>query len=284
MNKTDRILGSLIGFAIGDAMGATTEFMSPEQIKETYGTVKDIIGGGWLHIGSGQVTDDTQMMMCVYRAMREADGKGLIPTLRLVCRNFRDWADSNPPDIGGACKRAIYGTNWTEPEEWVMANLSRQREQGYEDLGNGGLMRCLVPCLLGDITMAIKQGLLTHSNNTSEFSIENYYGMIRNALEGKRRRLIMPCASNKGNGHVQNTLVDVEWFFVHSKSFEECILRAVNNGDDADTVAALTGGLAGAYYGLEGIPNRWIGQLDTTVYSELVDCADWVCSKVVRIV
>mgnify|MGYP002521611381 CR=1 FL=1 len=61
----DKVLGSLIGFAIGDAMGATTEFMNKEAIKEQYGELRDIIGGGWLHLMPGQVTDDTQMTLCI---------------------------------------------------------------------------------------------------------------------------------------------------------------------------------------------------------------------------
>lgn len=55
----DKVRGSLFGFAIGDAMGATTEFMSTKSIKLKYGMVDQIIGGGWLNLKAGKVTDDT---------------------------------------------------------------------------------------------------------------------------------------------------------------------------------------------------------------------------------
>ena len=60
-NRYDGILGALYGFAIGDAMGATTEFMDEHQIKAKYGQVDNIVGGGWLKLEAGQVTDDTQI-------------------------------------------------------------------------------------------------------------------------------------------------------------------------------------------------------------------------------
>ena len=67
-----KIKGALYGFAIGDAMGATTEFMTRSEIADKYGAVTNIIGGGWLHLEPGQVTDDTQMMLCVCDAIKES--------------------------------------------------------------------------------------------------------------------------------------------------------------------------------------------------------------------
>lgn len=67
--KRNKIAGAIYGFAIGDAMGATTEFMSEEQIKKSFGQVTDILGGGWLNLKVGEVTDDTQMSICVMNAL-----------------------------------------------------------------------------------------------------------------------------------------------------------------------------------------------------------------------
>ena len=55
----DRALGAYLGFAIGDALGATVEFMRPREIAQAYGVHRDMIGGGWLKLPVGQVTDDT---------------------------------------------------------------------------------------------------------------------------------------------------------------------------------------------------------------------------------
>ncbi|MBA2876250.1 ADP-ribosylglycohydrolase family protein [Thermaerobacillus caldiproteolyticus] len=61
----DKIKGGLFGLAIGDALGATTEFMNITEIQEKYGKVTDIIGGGWLNLSPGKVTDDTAMTIAV---------------------------------------------------------------------------------------------------------------------------------------------------------------------------------------------------------------------------
>lgn len=103
--KKDRnhILGSLLGFAIGDAMGATTEFMTKGEIHQKYGEVNQIIGGGWLNLRPGEVTDDTQMMMIVANARM----KGKCEFLHNCCTGFVKWLRSNPVDVGGACRTAI---------------------------------------------------------------------------------------------------------------------------------------------------------------------------------
>ncbi len=65
----------------------------------------------------------------------------------------------------------------------------------------------------------------------------------------------------RGSGYVVDTLEVALWAFYHSNSFEEGCLMVVNLGEDADTTGAVYGQLAGAYYGVEGIPQRWLGQL-----------------------
>lgn len=99
----NKVLGSLLGFAIGDAMGATTEFMSQREIYRKYGEVKDIIGGGWLNLKPGEVTDDTQMMTIVAKARMN----NLELFTQSCCSGFVDWLSKGPKDVGGACRAAI---------------------------------------------------------------------------------------------------------------------------------------------------------------------------------
>jgi len=54
------------------------------------------------------------------------------------------------------------------------------------------------------------------------------------------------------------------WCFLNSDSYEETVLKAVNLGEDTDTTGAIAGGLAGIYYGIENIPNKWIENLVRT--------------------
>jgi len=65
----------------------------------------------------------------------------------------------------------------------------------------------------------------------------------------------------RGSGYVIDSLEAALWCFAHTSSFEEAILRAANLGQDADTTAAICGQIAGAHYGVAGIPARWLERL-----------------------
>ena len=273
MTKKDRVLGSLVGFAIGDAMGATTEFMTAKEIRRKYRKLQGIVGGGWLNLPAGAVTDDTQMMLCVYRAIKDTSNHPE-RTLDAVCGQFRAWADTNPPDIGGACYRAIYGCPTLKADDWVRANLDRQNEAGIRDLGNGGLMRCLVPCLLGNEELAVRQACLTHTDPLHAVYVAMYYQLLQDSIVGVREKDTMP--HTEPTGHVRNTLYNCEYWYKESDTFMKAIIGAVNDGGDADTIAALTGGLAGAYYGFQAIPEHWVKALDPVVLRELMECAEFI--------
>ena len=224
----EAVRGSLLGFAIGDAMGATTEFMTSDEIKSKYGVVRDLLGGGWLNLEAGQVTDDTQMMTCVFDAIQQGGDQKEV--LGNICKQFREWADSNPPDIGGACSRAIYGTDSLDPEVWMQANVRRQGYQGHLDYGNGGLMRCLVPCLLNNTDLAMRQSALTHTNSLCDLMVDSYSHTLELALHGLKPEVMV---HYEPTGHVVNTERNAEFWFVTSSSFEDALVRAVNDGGDA---------------------------------------------------
>lgn len=276
-NLKDKILGSLVGFAIGDAMGATTEFMTKEQIEQKYVQVNDIIGGGWLNLSRGQVTDDTQMMLCVARGIVNSDKpkKTITDTLSAIAAEFIYWLDSNPPDVGNCCRRAITQNRGYPVGSWSVRNAHYQKTYGKEDLGNGGLMRCLVPCLLNRPVVAVLQSQLTHANDTCDMAIRTYYVAVKAALKNTtpytRSHLMDPTS------HVENTLNNALYW--SGKSFREGILGAVNDGGDADTIAALTGGLLGARFGYAEIYKKaanWVYHLDTAVLEELKQVATYV--------
>ena len=72
----------------------------------------------------------------------------------------------------------------------------------------------------------------------------------------------------KSSGYVIHTLEAVIWCLLQTKSYKECVLRAVNLGGDTDTVAAVAGGLAGLYYGHDNIPKEWLTQIARRDYIE----------------
>lgn len=63
----------------------------------------------------------------------------------------------------------------------------------------------------------------------------------------------------KSSGYVIDTIEAAVWSLITTDSYKDCMLKTVNLGDDADTVAAVAGGLAGLYYGYNGIPKEWLG-------------------------
>lgn len=265
-----RIKGALYGFAIGDAMGATTEFMTAGQVRNKYERVTDIIGGGWLNLQPGQVTDDTQMSICVMNAIM--DSKGLTSTFyNNVSNEFVRWYESNPPDIGNQCAKGIQSIISGEP-------LS-----GSND-GNGSLMRALPCALIGKKEWNQIQGSITHPTSLCHKAIKIYHNTITTLVYSDIFRFI-PFAEHKAEptGYVVNTLTNaLYWVCEHGYQFEDIIVGAVNDGGDADTIAAIAGSIGGAKLGYESIPQRWIDQLDGNVKNKLNKFANF-CLKTVAI-
>jgi ADP-ribosyl-[dinitrogen reductase] hydrolase len=275
VNIQSKIKGALYGFAIGDAMGATTEFMDKSTIKAIYGEVKNIIGGGWLNLKPGDVTDDTQMMLCVCDAIGHAhysvfddNEKFLIVDtfLNKCCENFVDWYLTNPPDIGNCCLRVISTFARHQPQDykrWI------EQASNPESLGNGSLMRTLPIILSGhDWVAALLQSRLTHNNVLCDNAVGIYYRNVESLLfDNKFRNVSNDLA--QPTGHVLWTLNNAMYWVQNTNTFEESIIKAVNHGGDADTIAAITGSMAGALYGFEAIPKRWVNKLNPEVKKEL---------------
>ena len=273
----DRARAAFIGMAIGDAMGATVEFLTAAEIQGKYGVFKNIIGGGWLHLKPGQVTDDTEMALCIARAIVQSQGW----SLDQIARNFAAWLKSRPVDCGDTCRKGIRsymlkGTLETQLNEW--------------DAGNGAAMRILPAVLfsLPDETLlkkyALQQAHLTHNNPVSDAACVCLGRMIHLALCGESKKTLrrevnglitrFPTFAFEpyrglATGYVVDTLQTVFHWFFKGGNFEECLVGTINQGGDADTTGAICGMLAGAYYGMGDIPQRWLKKMDKKVISEI---------------
>lgn len=273
----NKVLGSLLGFAIGDAMGATTEFMTQREIYHKYGEVNDLIGGGWLHLRPGEVTDDTQMMTIVAKSRM----KGLETFTKNCCSGFVDWLSRGPKDVGGACRAAILQGGRKSPDEWMRLSMERQEANQRLDLGNGAVMRALFLALNDEPNLAVHQGRLTHNNPTSDRYIRDYCYAVSMALyspnlwagDGDCIELMAP------TGHVENSVNNAIYWSFNALNFRDAIIGPVNHGGDADTIAALTGGIAGAYFGEDHIPRKWIDALDSQVVKDLQDMTNWIMNN-----
>ncbi|HTP65731.1 MAG TPA: ADP-ribosyl-[dinitrogen reductase] hydrolase [Geobacteraceae bacterium] len=267
---------AFMGLAIGDSLGAPVEFMTPHEIKAQYGTLKEIVGGGWLRIKPGQVTDDTQMSLCIARAIVAAHGW----SLKGIADNFATWMKSRPIDVGDTCRKGI--RNYM---------LKGELEVPYNQwgAGNGAVMRMLPVALftLGDdpqlAACAVEQAHITHNNAVSDAACIFYGRLVHLALAGhsktRLRRELEGLFSRFENfrfepyrglatGYVVDTLQTVFHYFFKSRNFEECLTGVVNQGGDADTTGAIAGMLAGAYYGMGEIPKRWLKKMDRAVLDE----------------
>ena len=277
----ERARAAYLGLAIGDALGATTEFMTPCEIKAKYKVHKKIIGGGWLYLKPGQVTDDTEMSLALGKAVLLA-GRW---DLRGIADHFVGWMKSKPIDIGATCRRGI--RNYM---------LKGQLESPYNewDAGNGAAMRMAPVALLtlGDDTLlrdyAIQQAHLTHNNVLSDAACYIIGRMVQHNILGTERERLheMFCQlveeyncfrfnDYKGNAgsYIVETMQTVCHYFFTTSSFEECLIGVVNQGGDADTTGAIAGMIAGTFYGLESIPQRWLRKLSKDVKAEIEDQA-----------
>lgn len=272
-----RARAAFIGLAVGDSLGAPVEFMTAGEIGDKYGVLKEIVGGGWLRLKPGQVTDDTEMALCIARALVAA-GRW---SLRGIADNFAGWLRSKPVDVGATCRRGIrnymlMGTLETPFNQW--------------DAGNGAVMRMLPVALftLGDERMladcVVAQARITHNHPLSDAACVHFGRLLHLALLGaSKTRLRLELEGlfaqhenfrfdhyhGLSTGYVVDTMQTVFHHFFRGRDFEECLIGTVNQGGDADTTAAILGSLAGACYGMEGIPKRWLKRMDKNLMAEI---------------
>lgn len=272
-----RAEAAFIGLAIGDALGAPVEFMTAGEIKTKYGMLDEIVGGGWLRIKAGNVTDDTEMSLCVARAIVSA-GEMSLPG---IAENFAAWLKSKPIDVGDTCRRGIRnymlkGTLETPFNQW--------------DAGNGAVMRLLPTalCTMGDDELlqrhAVAQAHITHNHPLSDAACICLGRLIHLSVCGfsktRLRREVDSLVAEHPNfrfdpykglatGYVVDTMQTVFHHFFRGRNFEECLVNTVNQGGDADTTGAIMGMLAGAYYGRENIPRKWIKKMNKNVMNEV---------------
>lgn len=272
-----RAEAAYLGLALGDALGATVEFLTPREIGREFGVHREIRGGGWLGIKPGQVTDDTTMSLALGKAIL-ADGGQVQP---LSCaRAFDDWMRGKPVDIGNTVRRnlLIYrrtGNPVAPPSE--------------HDAGNGAAMRVLPVALATqaldepEVRAAVRaQAHVTHHNPVSDAACEFIALAVQDFIRGEPlrtvyRQRIRPLIAERPefafrrrrrenpSGWIVETMQVVLQALLDTGDFESCLIEVTNRGGDADTTGAIAGMLAGALYGLDAIPARWCKALDPTV-------------------
>ena len=285
-----RYRGCLLGLAVGDALGGPVEFMTTEQIIAKRGKpVREMIGGGWLKLRPGETTDDTAMARALAESLVAVGGFDAAD----VAARYVRWMQSKPPDIGNITRIALRG--WKAGLNVPNAALGAHRQLNGKSAGNGTIMRCAPIALRYAyderrlIDASRDEALITHFDPQAWTGSVAVNLLIARTLHGMpfptavkdvayRIRRIPKAAAEVADvlektrgdiaggllptsGYVIDTLRIAVWALLGNDSFEEAVVAAVNLGGDADTQGVVTGVLAGALYGVEAIPERWLNAL-----------------------
>jgi ADP-ribosyl-[dinitrogen reductase] hydrolase len=268
----DKIKGGLLGFAVGDALGATTEFMSPEEIQKEHDRVTSIIGGGVWEVKPGETTDDTAMTLAVANGII---ANSLHP-IEEIGKRFLKWRDTHPKDIGITI-RAVFGNN---QGDWFKAAETTHDQLHGKSAGNGSLMRCLPIALAYSDQkkmdeLSSLQSKMTHYDDLASEACVLYNRIAKRVLEGEELRAsileeVKSTQYEQGlfqepacppDGFVVHTMKWVLYWLLTCHTFEEVVIGAANMGSDSDTIAAIAGGLKGVEVGFNKLPYEYLSKL-----------------------
>jgi ADP-ribosyl-[dinitrogen reductase] hydrolase len=279
----DRAAGALLGLAVGDAVGTTLEFAR----RDAQPPVTDMVGGGPFSLKPGEWTDDTAMAIALGNSLAECDHFNPRDCINRFVNWYRRGMYSCTGtcfDIGMATRQAL--------ERFIDSDEPFSGSTNPGHAGNGSLMR-LSPVAIWGIRhsddeimrVARDQSRTTHGAPECLTACEAYAVMTARAIRGDDRSAIFaapttitppserlagifagewrgqPRANIESSGYVVDSIEAALWCVDQTGNFEAAILLAANLADDADTVAAITGQLAGAIYGASGIPKGWLERL-----------------------
>jgi len=290
MNLKDKFIGTILGVAIGDALGAPVEGLSEEEIKNRYGKIIDFTEAPDKNLKKGEWTDDTAMTLAILEALVE---NGFFD-VHSVIEKFLKWFNTNPKGIGNTTFNSLYFLD----QGYSYDIASRMAETEYS-AGNGAAMR-VAPLALFNYKNKIENlvqdiidtSFITHSNNLAisgaiatglviYFNLHNNEKskllnfLISEAKEFLKDEELIFTIKNipnlkfqdiRNEGYILRTLESSLWIFLNTQSFEEAVLTAINKGDDSDTVGAITGAFAGSFYGFNNISKKFLKNLKRADY------------------
>ena len=293
MNLKKQQRAAIWGFIVGDALGVPYEFSERSYMKEN--PASSMTGFGTHNQAPGTWSDDTSMMLCV---LENIMNKGSVNILAKIFIKWYDEAYLTPHgkvfDMGITTRLAL-----DRVKLGVKATSAGARDEF--SAGNGSLMRCLPYAFADDFQKSMLKMLVenkvTHQLPICNECCLFYAKVIQALANGLQKeeavkaggaylrfgnrifyadkdqpksnfsRLFsdqfkyFPENQIQSTGYVLHTLEAVIWCFLNSSNYADAVLKAVNLGGDTDTIAALTGGLAGVYYGYDNIPGEWLKQI-----------------------
>jgi len=251
--------------------------MTAREIAHAYGVHRQIVGGGWLKLPRGAVTDDTTMSLALGRAIVQSGGWNLAA----VAASFATWLHDRPIDCGNTCRRGI---------QRYLGDGSLSGPPSEGDGGNGALMRNL-PVVLAELydeaallRHSLEQGRVTHHHRHSDAAICAFARLLCALIRGEpavgRKAIADELVAahpafrfepypGRSSAYVVDTAQTVLHYFFAREDFEDCVVATVNQGGDADTTGALAAMLAGARCGARALPPRWLRALDAAVVTQI---------------
>lgn len=261
LSSYSRLKGLFLGLAIGDALGAPVEFMRPGDFEP----LKGYRTGGAHRVSLGEWTDDMAMALALSDALIKEQGK-LVP--QRVLENFLLWYEEGKFssrgscfDIGMTCRRALNAFK-RNPKMEIAPTVNE------EESGNGSIMR-LAPVFVvhsNDLPKlteaALASSRTTHASPLVDDIVRKMSRLIFDICQGKTKKDLIGdfnlLNTSAPTGFVIDTYNVALREFFSTSSFEEGLFKVVNQGLDSDTVGAVYGQIAGAYYGLEAIPSELV--------------------------
>ena len=291
-NRVKKSEDGIIGFSIGDALGVPAEFKSREELKRY--PITDMIGDGTYNVPAGTWSDDTSMTLATIDSIictKTINCNDMAIKFLNWLRNAEYTATNETFDVGRTTLQAL------RKYEMKLEDASNCGENNEYSNGNGSLMRMLPIAYYiyyrdiqdcKEIYDIVKQvSSITHAHEISILGCYIYVNFVLELLNGNEKfeaykkiqklnykmfsndtierynRILKYDISNVNvddistSGYVVNTLEATMWLFLNSNDYNTTILKAVNLGEDTDTVAACTGGILGLYYGIENIKDTW---------------------------
>ena len=273
--------GALIGLAVGDALGAPVEFKD----RGSFPLVTEMQSGGYFHLPAGAWTDDTAMALCLADSLiahPEFDPADLL-------NRFLRWMNDHENTSTGRCIGVGQNTLAVLGNYHRTGALTAPPVKGRSD-GNGAIMRLApVACMhwqdIGTVRrISVRQSQATHCSELSAAASEMLGWLLSLLIAGQSwpdalaavrgddwpediQAIAAGAWASKtadeisSTGYVVHTLEAAMWAVGTTESFEDALIKAVNLGHDADTVGAVAGQIAGARYGFDAIPERWLDVL-----------------------
>ncbi len=287
MSTAEKARGALLGLACGDALGRPVEFRSEVWIRHEFGRLNEMVGNGTHFKPPGTVTDDTELALRIGHSLVDREGFDGED----VAERFLQWYRSGPFDIGrmtaDSLRRIEDGTPWDEAGEAV----HEERREG-QNAGNGSVMRCVPHAVAFSedrdrlVTVSRTSSRITHADPRCSYGCAVLNLTIAGLIHGENDPLrtaldrVRPEAPTElvealervaegerietleNSGYVVHTLQTALHDAFRADDAEAAIVTAVNRGGDTDTIGAVAGAVAGARFGAQGLPERWLETID----------------------